>query len=65
MIFKRNHLPFNPLFQNLKTSKFSYDLFFHQINIMNLLCHKEETYFSCTKSLKSIALFYTFFYKKL
>jgi hypothetical protein len=36
MIEKKNHFVYNPLFQNLKTLEFSYDLFFHKIDPINM-----------------------------
>jgi len=52
MIFKRNHSPCSPLFQSLKILKFSYDLFSHQINLMNMWCHKRKHVFFLYKKFE-------------
>jgi hypothetical protein len=58
--FKKKSFPLKPFLQNLKTSKFLYNLIFRQVHIMNIYFHKKGACFCCTIFLKSIVWLYAF-----
>jgi hypothetical protein len=66
-------LPYSPFLQNLKTSKFLYDLVFHQVHPMNMYFHRRGHGFVVQNFLNqlydtmhfSLLLFFLMYFRNL